>query len=327
MPTISAMDPGLRYDDADAEAAQARARNQDFMMRNFLQNQQQAAQQGMQQQGMNQQDQMLSRELADRAQGRTAQYGMQQLAGNQALELGKQQQAPQMGALDFQKQVYGDTRSDSQPARNFQNAVAQAKMNELQGVLHPPMGGGGMGDQTAQRDARAMKFGLLGIQAPTDPNEQMDNFVRQMVLAKAGSADTADLPGLISAAKTGDLSKIPQAPTEAIPLEQVQGSLQSMAGQFGQKDNSMVGWNPTEQDVQAIVQRRDQTAQALRARNRRLTPEQATEQANFMVEEQLRPNAGGMFTGWIKRLQEALHGGGAATGPTSLGQFQGMSGE
>ena len=325
MATISAMDPGLRYDDADAEAAQVRARNQDFMMRSYLQQQAAMAQHQLAQNGYNTQEKIAGMNINDHSLQRNADYGMQGLRGNQALELGKQQQAPQMGALDLQKQMYGDTRSDGQPARNFANAVAQAKMNELQGVLHPPAGGGGMGDQTAARDARAMKFGLLGIQAPQDPNEQMDNFVRQLVLSKAANADTGDLAGLVNAAKTGDLSKIPQAPQEAIPLEQVQGSLQSMAGQFGQKDNSVIGWNPTEQDVQAIVQRRDQTAQALRARNRRLTPEQATEQANFMVEEQLRPNAGGMFTGWIKRLQEALHGGAApAAAPgIDMGQWQG----
>ena len=314
MPTISAMDPGLRYDDYDSEQAQVRARNQDFMMRQYLQSQQMAAQQAAEQNRLNadqsrmaSQERMFGQELSDRAAGRTAAYG-------QATELARIGQQPAMAGLDFMRQKYGDERADSAGTRDFQNALAQFRMKELQGVMGGQPGASGMAD----RDARALRFGLLGIQAPTDPNEQAQEMARKIIAARMANADPSDLGALGQAYGAGDLSKIPTQPKQAIDPSMLQEAVTNAARKFGEKDAATFGFDPTETDVQDILNQRDRLAQAVQIQ-RRLQPEQAKEYANFVIEQQF---SGGLSdrwgTEWIQRLREALRSGsGPAVAPGS----------
>lgn len=325
MPTISAMDPGLRYDDRDAEMAQTRARNQDYMMRQYLQNQQLQAQQSAEQNRMGAQERMFGQELADRAAGRTASYG-------QATELARIGQQPAMASLDFMRQKYGDERSDTSGTRDYNNALAQFRMNELRGIMGgssdqtandaikagfkitDPQGygvarfdSGGSGTSMNDRDRRALRFGLLGIQAPSDPNEQAQEMARKIIAARMASADPTDLGALGQAYQTGDLSKIPVQQKAAIDPAMLQEAIQSQVRSFGEKDAATIGFDPTENDVQDIIRRRDQLAQVYQSQMR-LPPDAAKERANFIIEEQVRPNADRWGTEWIARLKEALRG-------------------
>lgn len=304
MPTISALDPSIRYDDRDAEQAQMRARNQDYMMRQYLQNQQMQAQQAAEQNRLGAQERMFGQELADRAAGRTASYG-------QATELARIGQQPAMASLDFMRQKYGDERSDTAGTRDYANALAKFRMNELQNV----MGGAqqpGMVDPMAQRDSRALRFGLLGIQAPTDPQEQAAAFARQIIAQRMANADPADLGALGEAYKTGNLAGIPSTPKQAIDPAMLQEAVTNAARRFGEKDAATFGSDPTENDVADILRQRDRLAESVRIQ-KRVSPEEAQKYANFVIEQQF---AGGLEdrwgTGWIQRLKEALRGGPAS---------------
>lgn len=288
-----------------------RAQQRDQMMRAWMQNQQMGAQRSMQQEDMGARERMFNAELADRGAGRQYNGGLQM----NMLEMG---QKPQMAQLDFSKQKYTDERSDGAGTRDFANLQAQYKAE----MLRQAVGGSGAGMETqdpmAGQDARAMKFGLLGLQAPRDVNMENQDFIRQIIKAKMAADPNADFAGYGEALKYGNLGAIPQKAQETIPLEMVGKSLSETSKSFGERDAATIGWDPTEDDVSGIVKKRDQYAQAVRARNPRLTPEQAVEQANYIVESEIAPNAGRMGVEWIARLKQALRGQATPGVPPSL---------
>ena len=307
MPTISAMDPGLRYDDQDNELAQRRAQNQDYMMRQYLQNQQLNAQQSAQANALTAQERMHGADIADRGAGRQAAFGMQQLAGSQGMDLAKLNQQPQMAGIDFMKQKYADERGDTAGTRDFANTVAQMKLRELQNLDAggaQPMGA----NPQAARDARSMKFQLLGLNAPTDPQEQAQEMVRKIIASRMANADESDLGALAGAYQSGDLSQIPKTPKQAIDPAMLQEAVGAAAQRFGEKDAASIGFDPTETDVADVIRQRDQLAQSLKIQRRGISDEQAKEAANFVIEQKLLPNADRWGTGWIQRLREALRG-------------------
>lgn len=149
MPTISAMDPGLRYDDADAEAAQARARNQDFMMRNYLQQQATAAQQQLAQNGYNTQEKIAGMGIADHALQRNADYGMQSLRGNQQMDQTRLAVGPQQTLANIEKSKWdaGD------PQRQYANLLDNALVTKLKATMGSQGGHPGVPQNSANPSA------------------------------------------------------------------------------------------------------------------------------------------------------------------------------
>jgi hypothetical protein len=86
--------------------------------------------------------------------------------------------------------------------------------------------------------------------------------------------------------------------------------------QFANQDNKLIGFDPDESQVQAIVKKRDALAQAYQAKIRGLTPQQAIEKANFVIGEQLRPFTNNWGMDMVKRLQAALGGQSETPAPT-----------
>lgn len=235
MPTISALDPGLRYDDADQEAARMRAGNQDFMFRSYLQNQSQANDNGSR-------ERMLAAELADRNAGRQfegglardlqgtfdqksqAQRGIAELNNTGLNDRTRMTVGPQQTMADLEAKKYNDQAG----VGNAVNGLRLQMINDMQkrmggaaggaapGGVDPFSGEGSAGAPGAASggfsfgpgDQRAAMFGLLGIK---DPNAQTDDLVRQALMARVPGADSADLPGILNAVRTGNPKDLPPA--------------------------------------------------------------------------------------------------------------------
>jgi hypothetical protein len=183
------------------------------------------------------------------------------------------------------------------------------KLRELQNLDAGGAMAGGANPQAA-RDARSMKFQLLGLNAPTDPQEQAQEMVRKIIASRMVNADDSDLGALAGAYQSGDLSQVPKRPVQAIDPAMLQEAVGQAARRFGEKDAASIGFDPTETDVADVVRQRDQLAQALKIQRRGISDEQAKEAANFQIEQQLLPNADRWGTEWIQRLREALRSGG-----------------
>lgn len=236
-------------------------------------------------------------------------------AANQALASQQMRPAQTLADLEISKWQAGAG------ARSSQDALAAELNNAKLGAIR-----GGLGGQGGQGNQRLMAA-LMGINQ--DQLEDPTDRILKNELAKRFASGDLD-PQQYKAAVTGDLSVVPRKEATAISPEQQIASLQSDVERFGQQDSATFGFDPTEEDVQRLIKQRDQAAQALRAQNPRLSPEKALEGANYYIEESLKKGGTDKRWGteWIKRLREAMAGGGAMpSGPNAVGRFQGMSGE
>lgn len=297
--------------DMDQIAEQRRREMADQAFRGALLNNQN----NMTREGWGRQDALTERNLG--AQERIAQMGNQtqlamggtfqdRTAANQQLAQMQMRPAQTMADLEASKWQEGSG------LRGSQNALTQeintAKLNAIRG---------GMGGQNGGNSRLAAA--LMGIN-PDQLEDPQDRMVRQTVMqALAQRLASGEInPQQFQAGVKGDYSGIPQKQVTAIAPEQQLQSLQSDVERFGQQDAATFGFDPTEEDVVRLVRQRDQAAQALRAQNPRLSPEQAMEGANFYVEESLKKGGTDKRWGteWIARLREALRGQAAAPART-----------
>lgn len=315
----SALDPSIRYDDADQEAAQSRARDRDFMMRSWLQNQQMGQQRSMQQEDMGARERMFNAELADRGQGRQYEGGLRM----NMLEMG---QKPQMAGLAEDRRRWDTMREDGAGAREYSNLQSGFRADTLRGLIERMRGGGqgsmpaggqpgmpgsasaGGGGFMSPQDDRALLFGIMGQGMPRDVNQENADFIRQIIKAKMANDPNADMADYAGALKNNDLGSIPKPQIAAIDPAQLEQSLAGETSQFANQDNKLIGFDPGEEQVQSIVRKRDDLARAYQAKIRGLTPAQALEKANFTINEQLRPFASNLGMDMVRRLQSALQG-------------------
>ncbi len=227
------------------------------------------------------------------------------------------QMSPALQAIQLQKDQWGEGAG----LRGSQNALTQeintAKLNAIRGGI----GGTGGGNPR-------LAAALMGIN-PEQLEDPQDRMVRQTVAqALAQRLASGDInPQQFQAGVKGDYSGIPQKQISAISPEQQVGALESRVSQFGEKDAATIGFDPTEADVQDIVRQRDQVAQALKSQRPQLSPEQALEGANWIVEQKLLPNQDRWGTEWIAKLRQALRGGAstAQAAPARTGAFAGTA--
>lgn len=291
-----------RLTDLDQVAEQRRREMQDQAFRGALLNNQN----NMQREGWGRQDALTERSLGAQERISAANNANQlamggsfqdRTAANQQLAQMQMRPAQTMADLEANKWQEGAGLRESGNA--LTQEINTAKLNAIRG---------GMGGQGNSRLSAA----LMGIN-PDQLEDPQDRMVRQTVAqALAQRLASGEInPQQFQAGVKGDYSGIPQKQVTAISPEMQVQSLQSDVERFGQQDAATFGFDPTEEDVARLVQQRDQAAQALRAQNPRLSPEQAMEGANFYVEESLKKGGTDKRWGteWIARLRAALRGG------------------
>lgn len=263
------------------------------------------------------QDEALAHEDAIRNQGLTAQERMQQqsiaaqkeiggtFADRSALEDKRldRQLSPQMEALRQAGQHYTDERSDTQGTRDFNNEILKLRSGLLSGQ-------GGVQFSDPKIAERARYATLTGQALPESPE---DKLIQQVIASLAGQAagggDMDALKGLFGAAKSGDITKIPTnigpAP-QALDTDQIQASTLGRAKSFAERDAATIGFDPTMDDVKSLVKQRDDLANSLKAKQPRISQQQAIDAANRLIDDELEKQAGHMGTGWIRTARQAL---------------------
>lgn len=136
MATRSALDPSIRYDDADQEGAQMRAQQRDQMMRAWMQNQQFSQNQQLQDQDMGAKERMFNAELADRGTGR-------QYEGGLRLNLAEMGNAPQMAGIKDSRQRWDAQRADGASGRELNSMLDTQLLNAMRGGGAPSAGNAG----------------------------------------------------------------------------------------------------------------------------------------------------------------------------------------
>ena len=150
---------------------------------------------------------------------------------------------------------------------------------------------------------------LMGID-PSVAEDPQDRMVRQTVAqAMAAKLASGEIdPQQFQAAIKGDYSGIPVKQASSVTADQQLQALDSSIDTFGSKDAATFGNDPGEEDVARIIAERDRAAQAIRAQNPRISPEQAVQDANFRIEQRLKPYADRWGTEWVARLREVMSG-------------------
>ncbi len=159
---------------------------------------------------------------------------------------------------------------------------------------------------------------FLGHQLPADPNEVRQQHIQdvQDMLAMQNVQNNGRNSGAASAylKKRGidmptdvfaDTSK--PIPT-GLDLSYVKDSAISRAKEFAHNASKTFGWNPTDDDVDAVVKSRDELRDALTASNPDISIENATMAANKMIDDQLKGADKGMGAGpgWVTKLRQRL---------------------
>lgn len=281
MPTVGLRDPSIRYDDADQEGAQQRARNQDFMFRSYLQNQQRSDNNA----AIAAQERMHGADLADRGAGRAfegdlaaklqgtfsdrtgAQMGMmdRQFAGQGMLadkghaadfERTKMTMGPQQTMADIQKSQW----EAGAPGRQIGSTVDQMLLDKIKGMQ-------GAGAQPGQATGDGMLNRIMAKRfGVTDPTEQTENILRQELARIYSEADPEDKPAALLALQSGDPSKAPKPSgisskalgSYAQAQQVVAPDIQEMYA-FLRKNN----WNISDQDSGTIAQKFQAISQKL----------------------------------------------------------------
>lgn len=205
--------------------------------------------------------------------------------------------------------------------RRAKSAGEIGRLNFENNIFGQLTGGMGQGQPSAgmnAMDPKQLRMAMAWLNKdPSLLKDQFDVDFRDVVKSQVASG-ALDPVEALTALRSGDPSAIRRREVTAIAPEQQLQSLQSDVERFGQQDAATFGFDPTEEDVVRLVRQRDQAAQALRAQNPRLSPEQALEGANFYVEESLKKGGTDKRWGteWIARLREALRGQAAAPART-----------
>lgn len=187
--------------------------------------------------------------------------------------------------------------------RGSQNALTQEINNAKLNAIRGGMAGTGGNSRLAAA--------LMGVN-PDQLEDPQDRLLKQTLaqtLAQRLASGEIN-PAQFKAAVGGDLSVIPQKQTSAIAPEQQISALENRVANFGERDAATFGFDPTDADVSDIIRQRDQVAQALKSQRPQLSPEQALEGANWIIEQKLLPNQDRWGTEWIAKLRQALRGGG-----------------
>lgn len=287
--------------DMDMLAEQRRREMADQAFRGALLNNQN----NMQREGWNRQDALANQQLT--AQERIA-------AANNANQLAMGGSFQDRNAANRENLMLqmrpAQTLADLQAAqwqegaglRGSQNALTQEINNAKLGAIRGGLQGGGNNRLAAA---------LMGIN-PDQLEDPQDRLLKQTLaqtLAQRLASGEIN-PAQFKAAAGGDLSAIPQKQTSAIAPEQQISALENRVANFGERDAATFGFDPTDTDVADIIRQRDQVAQALKSQRPQLSPEQAMEGANWIIEQKLLPNQDRWGTEWIAKLRQALRGGG-----------------
>jgi len=251
-----------------------RAQQRDQMMRAWMMNQQFSQSQALQTQGDDARERLGMAEIADRGVGR-------QYEGGLRLNEADMRNAPLLAAQRFERDKWNTERDDGADARAMAKKLAAAKMG-----IFDEFFGGGAGAAPGQpmmpgqapapvnpqdaRDRRAFKFGLMNMTAPVDPQEQAMERTRAMkeniLTNRATNANPEDLPRIMSAMETGDLSNLPPAGglnsqalgTYAQAQQAVAGDIQEVYA-FLRKNN----WNISDTDTATVAQKFQAISQKL----------------------------------------------------------------
>lgn len=300
----SAFDTGgqTKLTDMDQIAERRRQEAQDQAFRGALLNNQN----NMQREGWNRQDALTNQSLTAQERIAAANNANQLAMGGSFQDrtsanqqLAQMQMRPAQTMADLETSKWGEGAG----LRGSQNALTQeintAKLNAIRGG----MGGQGGGNQR-------LAAALMGINPDQleDPQDRMLKSALAQQLATRLASGEID-PAQFKAAVGGDLSAIPRKQVSAIAPEQQVSALEQRVAGFGEKDAATFGFDPTDNDVMDIVRQRDQVAQALKSQRPQLSPEQAMEGANWIIEQKLLPNQDRMGTEWIAKLRQALRGG------------------
>lgn len=304
----TAFDTGgqTKLTDMDQVAEQRRREMQDQAFRGALLNNQN----NMQREGWNRQDALTQQGLTAQERIAAANNANQlamggsfqdRTAANQQLAQMQMRPAQTMADLEANKWKEGSGLRESGNA--LTQEINTAKLNAIRG---------GMGGQGAGNSRLAAA--LMGINPDQleDPQDRMMKQALNQALAARLASGELD-PAQFKAAAGGDLSAIPQKQASSISPEMQMQALQEEVGRFGSKDAATFGLDPGDEDITRILAQRDAVAKSIRMQNPRISPEQATQDANFRIEQGLRPFADRWGTGWVQKLRQVM--GGAQGGP------------
>lgn len=210
------------------------------------------------------------------------------------------QMRPAQTLADLQAQQWQEGAGLRGSRNALEAEINGAKLNAIRGGLQ---GAGGNNRLAAA---------LMGVNPDQleDPQDRMLRSALGQALAQRLAAGEIT-PAQFKSAAGGDLSALPQRQVSAISPEQQVSALESRVADFGERDAATFGFDPTDTDVADIVRQRDQVAQALKSQRPQLSPDQALEGANWIIEQKLLPNQNRWGTEWIAKLRQALRGGGA----------------
>ena len=194
--------------------------------------------------------------------------------------------------------------SEGAGVRGAKNQWEQTLLQKRQSLLN---------GQTGSPNDRVM-LALMGIDpsvAENPDDREMKRELNRVLAAKLANGEID--PAQFQAARGGDYSGLPRKEVSSVSPEMQSQALQQDVERFGAKDASTFGFDPGDEDIARILAQRDQVAKAIRMQNPRISPEQATQDANFRIEQGLRPYADRWGTGWVAKLREVMAG--VAGGP------------
>jgi hypothetical protein len=302
--------------DMDQVAEQRRREMQDQAFRGALLNNQN----NMQREGWGRQDALTQAGLTAQERIAAANNANQlamggsfqdRTAANQAQLAAQMRPAQTMADLEANKWKEGSGLRESGNA--LTQEINTAKLNAIRGGMS---GAGGGNSRLAAA--------LMGIN-PDQLEDPQDRMVRAAVLQglsqrlASGEID----PQQFQAAAKGDYSSLPVKQASSITTDQTLQALDSSVDRFGSKDAATIGLDPGDKDIADLIAERDQAAKAIRMQNPRITPEQATQDANFRIEQRLKPYADRWGTGWIAKLREVMRGG-AGGNVSEMGGSEGI---
>lgn len=170
---------------------------------------------------------------------------LQQLVGQQGLDVAKINMGPNQTYADIAKEQFASGAPD--------RALA-GKLAGLKGsLLDQTLGGQEGGVALSPEDRRNLAYGMLGVQRQASP----DDIVRAALQARMASANTEDLPSLIEAYKTGDPSKIQTSGVSPKSINEMQQA-DSLINDEIAKISSFVranNWRLSKSDRDSVINR------------------------------------------------------------------------